>query len=211
MTRRFMPVVILILLAGSAPAVAKDGRGTDIVLGDCLVLKPVGRYGRAALHLDALEAAIVYGRWVTAKAGEKVKAAAGGEQTWEAATAKDGALDHAALAGGYLHWRVDVDEECARILEASGHLMVYVNGEPRAGDPYQNGFVRLPVRLLKGPNYFLFHCSRGHLQAKLKDEGGSANLDARDATLPDFRAGEEVQPWAAVVVMNSSAKALKHY
>jgi pimeloyl-ACP methyl ester carboxylesterase len=209
MKRRSIPVVILILLACSAPAAAKDGK--DIVLGECLVLKPVGRYGRAALHLDALEAAIVSGKWVTAKAGDKVKPAGGGEQTWEAATAKDGALDHPALVGGYLHWQVDVDEECVRILEASGHLMVYVNGEPRAGDPYQNGIMRLPVRLIKGSNYFLFHCGRGHLQAKLKDEGGSAIFETRDSTLPDFRTGEEVQPWAAVVIMNPSGKALKHY
>src|SRR5260370_40884955 len=103
MIRRFVPVVILILLACSAPAAAKDGK--EIVLGDCLVLKPVGRYGRAALHLDALEAAIVSGKWVTPKAGDKVKAAGGGEQTWEAARAKDGALDHPALAGGDLHWQ----------------------------------------------------------------------------------------------------------
>jgi len=65
-----MPVVVLILLAGSAPAAAKEDK--DIVLGDCLVLKPVGRYGRAALHLDALEAAI---------AGKGVEAAAG-TQEW---------------------------------------------------------------------------------------------------------------------------------
>jgi pimeloyl-ACP methyl ester carboxylesterase len=211
MKRRPLLLAVLTFLAFLAPATAKDGDGKPIVLGECLVLKSVGRYGRSSLHLDALEAEIVAGKWATPMAGDKVKAAGGSEQAWEAATAKDGALDHPALAGGYLYWKVDVDEDCARILEASGHLMVYVNGEPRAGDPYQNGIMRLPVRLLKGPNHFLFHCGRGRLQAKLTDQGGAAILDTRDATVPDFRVGEDAQPWAAVVVMNPSDRPLKHY
>jgi pimeloyl-ACP methyl ester carboxylesterase len=211
MKRLAATLVILFVLACPAATAAKDGEGKDIALGECLVLKPVGRYGRAALHLDALEAEIVAGKWLPAKAGDKLKLPGGGEQTWEAATAKDGALDHAALAGGYVYWKIDVDEECVRILEASGHLMVYVNGEPRVGDPYQNGIVRLPVRLLKGPNTFLFHCGRGHLQARLKHEGGAAIFDMPDATVPDYRVGEDIRPWAAVVVINPGDQPLKRY
>jgi pimeloyl-ACP methyl ester carboxylesterase len=183
----------------------------DIALGDCLVIKSVGRYGRASLHLDAIEADIVAGRWQAPKAGDKVKSPTGVEQTWEAATAKDGALSHPALGGGYLYWKVDAEEAHPRILEASGHLLVYVNGEPRAGDPYQNGIVRLPVQLRKGENHFLFQCGRGQLHARLKDEGRAALLDTRDATLPDYRPGETQQPWAAVVVINPSEKPLRNY
>jgi pimeloyl-ACP methyl ester carboxylesterase len=208
MNRLAAAFAFLLFVAIPAPAAAKGGK--DIVLGECLVLKSVGRYGRAALHLDALEAAIICGQWTTAKPGDKVKVPGGGEHAWEAATAKDGALDHPALAGGYLYWNIDVDEDQTRVLEASGDLMVYVNGEPRMGDPYQNSIVRLPVRLHKGPNPFIFHCGRGHLQAKLKDEG-EAIFDTRDATLPDYRIGEDNEPWAAVVVLNPSDRSLRNY
>ena len=36
------------------------------------------------------------------------------------------------------------------VLQASGHSTVYANGEPRAGDPYANGWPVLPVRLHAG-------------------------------------------------------------
>ncbi|HEY1859527.1 MAG TPA: hypothetical protein VGG61_04190, partial [Gemmataceae bacterium] len=139
-------VGLLLIFGWPAPAPAAKEGAKDIVLADCLVIQPVGRYGRASLHLDALEAEIVAGRWQAPKSGDKVKSPLGGERTWEAATAKDGVLNHAALSGGYLYWKVEVEEAHPRILEASGHLLVYVNGEPRAGDPYQNGIVRLPVQ-----------------------------------------------------------------
>ncbi len=36
------------------------------------------------------------------------------------------------------------------ILEASGHAVAMVNGEPRVGDPYEMGYVKLPVLLKAG-------------------------------------------------------------
>jgi pimeloyl-ACP methyl ester carboxylesterase len=189
----------------------KKAEGKSYVLGDCLVIKPVGRYGRAALHLDALEAAIIAGDFAPPKAGDKIKSPAGSEQTWEAASAKDGALQHPALGGGYIYWKIESDEEASMLLEASGHNMVYVNGEPRTGDPYSYGYVRLPVRLRKGLNEFVFHVSRGRLQAKLMEAGEGALFDTRDATLPDLHAGEAEQPWAAVIVINPSEKPLVNF
>src|SRR5215831_12569828 len=116
-----------------------------IVLGDCLVIPPVERYGRVPLPIDFLQAEIVAGNWKAPKAGDKLALSGGATRTWEAATAKDGALAHAALNGGYLFWPVHLDASRVMLLEASGHATAYVNGEPRAGDPYSNGLVRLPV------------------------------------------------------------------
>jgi len=53
------------------------------------------------------------------------------------------------------------------LLEASGHGMVYVNGQPRTGDPYGTGYVRTPIVLEVGTNQFLFSCARDELRAKL--------------------------------------------
>jgi dienelactone hydrolase len=182
------------------------GAGEDPVgwapptLQDCLVLRPVGQSGRSAVRTDALEAEIVAGRWKAPAAGDKVAA-----QAWEAAKAgKDGGLGHAALGGGYAYWKVPADADRVMLLEASGHTVVYVNGEPRAGDPYSNGIVRLPVRLRKGDNDLLFHCGRGRLRARLVEPPAPAFIDTRDATLPDFTGDKEKELLAAVVVVNAT-------
>ena len=50
------------------------------------------------------------------------------------------------------------------------------NGEPRMGDPYQTGMVRLPVLLRPGTNDFLFQGSRGRIWAKLVAPRAPAEL-----------------------------------
>jgi pimeloyl-ACP methyl ester carboxylesterase len=207
-SRLFSPLFLVFLLVSpSTPIQATDqpgGGAKEIVLADCLVIRPVGRSGRSPLHLDAIEAEIVAGRWKAPKVGDKVTLPDGGSQTWEAATAKAGTLDHAALRGGYAFWQVQSDEPRVMLLEASGHTMVYANGEPRTGDPYGYGFVRLPFLLRKGTNEFLFHCGRGRLQAKLTVPKSALLLDTRDATVPDVVVGEQIGPWVGLVVINAS-------
>lgn len=181
---------------------AADADAKEIVLGDCLVIGPVGRYGRSPLHRDAVEAAIVAGRWKAPKAGEKINAPTG-VSTWKGVKAKDGALAHPALRGGYVYWKVTSDAAKAMLLEASGHGMVYVNGEPRIGDSYSNGSVRLPIQLRAGDNDLLFHCIRGQLHARLTPPPARTFLEMRDLTLPDYVRGEADSPWAGIIVSNT--------
>jgi pimeloyl-ACP methyl ester carboxylesterase len=205
---RLLVTSLLILVASSLGGAAEGPK--DIVLGDCLILGPVGRYGRAPLHRDALEAQIVAGKWAAPKAGDKVAVPGGTEQTWQEAKAgADGSINNAALAGGYLYWRVTLDAPCVMLLDAAGHSSVEVNDEPRTGDPYENGMARLPVALKQGANDLLFHCGRGHLRARLTPPPAPAFLDPRDTTLPDFRTGEEGgTPWGALLVVNADTKPL---
>src|SRR5262249_39271991 len=126
--------------------------------------------------------------------------------TWEEAKAKDSAITHPALGGGYLYWPVTSDAARVMILEASGHLLCYVNGEPRTGDPYQNGIVRLPVALKKGTNDLLFLCPRGGLRAKLVAPAAPVLIDTRDATLPDVLPDDKEPLLGAVVVVNATDK-----
>jgi hypothetical protein len=72
----------------------------EIILSDCLVLPPAGRSGRSPVHLDAVEALLVSGKWQAPKVGDTVALPDGKTRTWAAATAKDGAVGHAALQGG---------------------------------------------------------------------------------------------------------------
>ncbi len=204
-------LLVVPLLLTPVAACADEPADKDIVLKQCLVLKPVGRSGRSPLHLDAVEAEIVAGRWAVPKAGDTVQAPAGGaKQTWETATAKDGTLQHDALRGGYLYWNVASDTERVCILEASGHSLVYVNGEPRVGDPYSNGIVRVPVLLHKGTNDLLFLAGRGQVHAKLVKPAARGLLNASDLTLPDYVLGESGKLWGAVVVINADTRPLEH-
>jgi dienelactone hydrolase len=94
------------------------------------------------------------------------------------------------------------------LLEASGHSMVYVNGEPRVGDPYETGWVRLPILLQRGTNGLLFQCGRGSIKARLVVPAAAVLLDTRDATLPDRVVGEREPVLGAVVVINATAHPL---
>jgi hypothetical protein len=66
---------------------------------------------------------------------------------------------------------------------------VWVNGEPRVGDPYSHGYVHIPVELKQGDNEFLFTVGRGELRAKLTAPLGDVFFDTADTTLPDLIVG----------------------
>ena len=159
--------------------------------------------------MDALAAQLVAGTWTAPKEGSELKLPDGSLRKWEAAkAAQDGTISHAALRGGYAYVAVPSDKSRPMILEASGHTMVYVNGEPRVGDVYQHGYVRLPVQLRSGTNHFLFHGGRGSVRAKLIEPKAVAQLNPSDVTLPDLVVGERIDTEGAVVVLNASEQPL---
>ncbi len=144
----------------------------EIVLRQGLVIPPVGRYGRNPLPVDPIAARFVAGTWVAPKEGDEEKGADGKQHSWAAlAAGKDDTFSSPALVGGYAYFAVPSDAERVMILAASGHAMVYVNGEPHVGDVYQTGYVRLPVLLHKGTNHLLFHVVRGSSQGASRRAG----------------------------------------
>jgi len=190
--------------ASAQESVAADPAG-EIVLRECLVIGRVGRSGRSAVHTDALEAQIVAGEWSAPESGEALTLPDGSSQTWERAGAdEEGWIKHQALRGGYAYVLVERQSEQVMLLDASGHSMVYVNGEPRVGDPYRTNWTRLPVLLKAGANHLLFQCGRGAFRARLAEPEAPIALDLRDTTLPDIVVGERVDTWGAVVVANAT-------
>src|SRR5207248_6257436 len=132
MRRHFL--VLLSLLAGPA---AWAEQPKEIRLTEGLGIRSVGRAGRSAVHTDAIEALIVAGTWKAPKLGDTVTLPDGSTRTWEAVKADDkSAFTGPAFAGGYAFFTVPSDTERVMMLEATGHNMVYVNGEPRTVDPY---------------------------------------------------------------------------
>ncbi|MHC4990023.1 MAG: carboxylesterase family protein, partial [Planctomycetota bacterium] len=204
-------VVLFALARPCTPVAAQEQGVTDgSFLTEALLLDPVGRRRRAAVSRDALQPQLLGGDWAPPRAGDRVPMPDGEERVWRTATAgDDGWIADRALRGGYAHFTVEVPQRRVALLEARGHSMVYVNGEPRVGDPYNTGFVRLPILLEPGVNSLLFQVSRGRVQARLAEPTSRVMLDARDRTVPDLIVGEPVVLWAAVVVINAGVEAVR--
>ncbi len=173
-----------------------------------LVYRPDGagrRFGRRSIAADPVVATIVSGTWTTPAAGDSIKLADGSEARFQAIDAKpDGAIGAQEIRGGYAVWTFDSALAGVKILEASGHDVVYANGSPRVGDVYSYGYVHLPVPIQAGRNEFIFHAARGDLRAKLTSARALAQLDVSDPTLPDIVIGESEAVWGAIIVEAAS-------
>src|SRR5690349_4447529 len=99
-----------------------------LVFREGLAIGSAGRSGRSAFHTDAIEEILVRGNWHAPQEGESVTRADGTNRVWKAVQAdKDGNFSGPELRGGYIYWPVVLDTPQIRVLDASGHNMVYVN------------------------------------------------------------------------------------
>ena len=174
-----------------------------------VVLKTSERPRRSSFPSDAVEKIIVQGQWRPPTAGQPL-APGNTNPVWRAATApSDGIFTNGELEGGYLDIQIESGRDAVRLLSAAGQEVVYVNGEPRPGDPYFNGILQLPVQLHRGANDFLFRVNRGRLKAKLTDPPRPIMLYMGDAKVPDIVHGQNEAQWAAAVVVNCTTNILK--
>ncbi|MHC4081876.1 MAG: carboxylesterase family protein [Planctomycetota bacterium] len=209
-TQLLLVALAAVVALGVRTAAAPPGGVDEIVLAEALVIEPVGRSRRSAIHTDAIEAQIVSGTWSTPRAGDVVEHPEGTEHAWtEATTDADGWLTGDALRGGYVLWTVESETDRIMILHARGHSLVYVNGKPRGGDPYGFGYVRLPVKLRTGSNELLFRVGRGRLRARLLEPRAPVAIAARDRTLPDLIVGEDWGVLGAAVIINATEHRLE--
>lgn len=213
---RFAAVVFLLALAIPASTASADDESqptptelpVTIVPTDYLLLPAVGQYGRLPLQHDPLEAQIVAGTWKKPAPDDAFPIANGKSEKWSAAKADDsGTLDTQKFRGGYALATFDSPVERVMLLEAAGHAMVYVNGEPHAGDPYSLGWWRLPVFVKQGPNELLFHLGAEKLKARLiAPPQNAVFLTDSDRTLPTLVRSEKKPDWmwAAIPVVNAT-------
>ncbi len=185
-----------------------DAQPSDkIAVNECLAIRRVGQSGRSAVHTDAIEAEIVSGKWHRPAEGDRVLLPDGTSQAWSRLTPDtNGWFAEGALRGGYAYVPVPVETDCVLLLEASGDNVAYVNGEPRAGDPYAYGYVRLPVSLHRGTNDLLFQSSRGRLKVALGRPTAPVAFDLSDTTFPDLVAGQRMDTCGAVLVVNATTE-----
>ncbi len=129
---------------------------------------------------------------------------------WQPLEAKpNGWFENDALESAYVRAEVTLPVAKTMLLEAQGDSLAYINGEIRVGDPYQYGYVSLPVSLNKGKNTLYFLCSRGRLRVNLVEPPAPISMDLRDITCPDLRPSDRAPMWAAVIVRNTTDHPLR--
>ncbi len=167
-----------------------------------------GAGGRNSIPTDPLLERRIAGAWQTPKAGESITLSAGNTRKWE--LGKPNADGVFALRGGFGYAEITAPKEEVMILEASGHGLVFVNGEPHSGDVYNFGIVKIPVLLHAGKNAFLFRAGRGQLKAHLTRPTAPVIFNTADVTFPDVTGEAGKEYWAAAIVMNATTEPQKN-
>ncbi|HEX2838358.1 MAG TPA: prolyl oligopeptidase family serine peptidase [Phycisphaerales bacterium] len=201
-------VAVCVLLGASSPVVADLTLRADaksLALSDGLAIDSVSQWARRPINIDGVVAAMVDGvlgdPTKNPRAGDTLPIPAallkeGGPTTAAWKEAKGEVKGEGMQASGtfgemgrgtYVLFAVHSERERVMMLEASGHGVAYVNGEPRVGDPYSFGYVRLPILLHEGANQIILqHANRGELRARIEEPQGEVEFNERDLTLPDI-------------------------
>ncbi len=203
LVKLFLPAAILIASAGAAGA---QPAATSLISNSkALTLPAVGRYSRAPIHRDPVEASIINGSFQPPAAGKTVTTATGKVVKW-APTSATAQGDYKVDRGGYTDIVIDRTTGAPAILNAGGDSLVYVNGVLLPGDVYGNGQLHLPIYLRPGRNDLLFLCISRTLSVHITSPRAPQQLSTSDLTLPDLHAGVYNKVLGAIPVLNSQRK-----
>jgi hypothetical protein len=180
-------------------------------------------YGREALYTDPLAWQLYSHTLKRPAAGDTFGINAKGQEVvWQALKADSlnrfrlrgtgGGGFGAAWGGGYLYLSYVSDRERTALLNVGGDASLFFNGVPHGGDPYSSGWLYIPVKLKKGLNECYIRPS-GPVTASLVFPDKEMQLNTEDPTMPVIQADGAGKDslYGAVVVINSSSKALKGY
>lgn len=178
-----------------------------IPLREVLAVERLGERTRSAIYTDALEAELAAGTWSAPKEGDTIRSTAGEERTWTRyEVGDDGWFQGDAFRGGWAFATVEVPEAGPWRLDASGHALVLVDGEPHAGDHYNLDITRTPLALEAGEHELLFRCGRGRLRATLEPAPAPVYIEDKDPTLADVIRGKDQGVYLALIVANASTE-----
>jgi poly(3-hydroxybutyrate) depolymerase len=199
-------------LPGPARADLELAKNTpELKLTEGLAIAEVSSWGRRAVNLDAVADAMARGTLGTPTEGATLARPSGlgnGDRAWKTVKAGENGEFAGLGRGAYVLCTVTADAERVMMLEASGDSMVYVNGEPHAGDPYSNGKLHIPIVLKPGANQLLFaHAGRGGLRAKLGAPARDVFVCTDDLTLPDVLSDEPEEYWIGAPIVNATTRA----
>ncbi len=189
---------------GTAPAIETDAPG---ILREGFAIEGVIRGGRVPIPIDHVASALARGTLAAPGDGVTLLLPNDRHAEWRSVRADDQGR-FPVIRGGYLALSVSSPRDRVAMLRATGHAMVFVNTEPRAGDPYAHGYVDLPIHLRAGENLLLFaSAGRGPMRAELRPPPpppGDVFALTADLTVPDVIIGETEPLEVGVVVVNTS-------
>lgn len=179
-----------------------------------LAASGIHRYGREALYSDKLAYQLYTNTIKKPVEGESLEItnSRGEAVTWRLITADSTNRFRGrgfGGGGGYIYFTYDADKEKKALLNISGNSAVFFNGELHTGDPYNSGWLYIPVKLKKGLNE-LFVRQGGQMTVKLLFPKNPVQVNTGDPTLPFIVLGEPNNLLkAAIVVINASSNPLK--
>jgi len=218
---RLLGLVLVASLLASGPLRAQED---TVMVRRALALPLPKGYADVVIAPNPVDASLAVSGSLGAlspAAGKTVQWRSGERLEWRAISADaKGWFSDSVLAGCYVYCSVEMNRNAVMILQAMGNEIAYVNGAPRAGNPYclkdereswEPGFDYsfLPVMLEKGANEFVFRCVRDRLKVRLYPSAKPVFFNTRDMTVPDFVAGERIDTWGAIVVVNASTEPLR--
>ncbi len=175
------------------------------LLTEGLAVEAGRKAGRSPVYIDPVEHAWITATWAAPAEGDELTRPDGRVAQWERVTiADDGTINSPALRNGYVYLNIPSASRRIVMLEASGHSAVRVNGDSRAGDPYNYGFVKLPILLQPGDNELLFRCARGRLKVALSEPPAQVFFLGADDTRPHLLDSSKSPGPAGVVVVNAT-------
>ncbi len=201
--RRLFGIAAALSLASPCAAqfaLPKDD--SPLVLDKGLAVSGASEVARRPINTDAVVAGVVEGTLdlASVKAGDEIIPG----KAWQEIVAKDGGFASPGRSA-YVLVRVTAEQPRVAMLHAAGHALVYVNGEPRMGDPYAHGYVTLPISLRSGENTLLFaHAGRGQMKAELRRPAGEVMILSADLTLPDARPDAPSVQTVGVPIVNAT-------
>ncbi len=178
----------------------------EISLTEFVTVPLVGSYGRAAVHIDPVDAAMAAGTFSMPAAGNEITTHNKRTVKWRSASAgKEGVLSTRSIRGGYAATQFESPTAGTLLLKATGHATVYVNGQPHAGDPYAFGDFAVPINVKQGTNTLVFHVAQSELAARLVRPDNPIDLSSSRVTLPTLVRGDDAgKRWASVMVTNAT-------
>ena len=182
-----------------------------IVFREGLASGRAHQYGREAVYTDTLLPIIHAVGMSKPAAGQVWYEQDAVVKRWTAVKADaSGGFRDRAISNGYLYLTFQSDKAMPALLSVTGNGAVYVNGEPRPGDPYAMGWLHLPVSLRKGLNEFYIRAGGigwgPGMKAMLIKGIKPVSLSTQDATVAHIVRGQST---GSVVVglqcLNASA------
>ncbi|MDT8401855.1 MAG: alpha/beta hydrolase-fold protein [Bacteroidales bacterium] len=206
MKTKFLLLLLITQLTGLT--YAKEADKTE-KLTEGLVIQNGVIYGRNIFIIDPQAEDIIMDRFERPRDGMASGKNPGGEEAlWEKITAdEDGYFKSGKLRGGALYIEYNSPRNRIMLLNASGHTMVFVNGEPREGDHYDFNYSLHPVMIKKGLNQFYFTNGRfPRIRASLEEASSEIIIKKKDLTLPDLVIEEPGFKWGGLTLINASDK-----